>query len=78
MKTIIHVNQHILRRNKKSECNEPAITVKNYKENIYCRRVDIVDSHGTIIATVRQEQQNPLSCGATVWIETQSNNIIIK
>ena len=32
MKTIIHVNQHIIRANNKSEDNNPPLTIKTYKK----------------------------------------------
>ena len=44
------------------------ITVKTYKDNIYSNEV-YVDGPCKIIYS----PDNPLSCGAKVWIETQSN-----
>ena len=34
MKTIVHVNQHVIRANKKHGRDDAPITVKNWKENI--------------------------------------------
>jgi len=34
MKTIIHVNQHIIRANKKYGTTKPPITVKTYKGTV--------------------------------------------
>ena len=67
MKHIIHINQHVIRRNQKTGEREPVITVKNYKENRYGHAVKI---DGPCV--VRYEPDNPLSCGARVWIETES------
>jgi hypothetical protein len=66
MKHIIHINQHVIRKNQKTGEREPVITVKNYKENRYAHSVRI---NGPCI--VRYEPDNPLSCGARVWIETE-------
>ena len=33
MKTIIHVNQHIIKRNTKTGESKPCLTVKDYKSN---------------------------------------------
>jgi len=70
MKTIIHVNQHVIKANRKNgECN-PVLTVKTYKENRYAQDVLII-SDGKIVAKVVYRPDKPLSCGAHVWIETE-------
>ena len=67
MKTIIHVNQHVVRKNGKTgECN-PVLTVKTYKRNTYAHEVAI-DGPSRVIYS----PDKPLSCGAKVWIETTS------
>jgi len=67
MKTIIHVNQHNIRANKKNGTNKPVLTVKTYKSNLYVYGVEI---QGPCKIVYRPD--NPLSCGARVWIETES------
>jgi hypothetical protein len=67
MKTIIHVNQHAIRRNIKSESREPVLTVKNYKSNTYAHEV-IINGPARVVYS----PDKPLSCGARVWIETES------
>ena len=61
----IHVNQHVIRSNKKNDDRDPRITVKAGKQNIYCDRV-VVDG----LTEVVYSPDKPLSCGAKVWIET--------
>ena len=61
----IHVNQHVIRSNKKNDERDPVITVKAGKQNIYCDRV-VVDG----LTEVVYSPDKPLSCGAKVWIET--------
>lgn len=70
MKTIIHVNQHVIRANKKSGEQNPVLTCKTYKENIYAQEVEILDESGSVIAKVVYSPDKPLSCGARVWVET--------
>ena len=41
MKKRIHINQHVIRANKKNGTNDPAITVKTYRNNYYAHRVEI-------------------------------------
>lgn len=70
MKTIIHVNQHIIKKNRRDGTNDPVLTVKTYKSNVYASEVVI---EGASRVVYRPDQ--PLSCGAHVWIETEANVI---
>ena len=67
MKTWIHINQHVIKRNAKTGEREPVITAKTYKDNRYGSEV-YVDGPCKIVYS----PDNPLSCGAKVWIETKS------
>jgi hypothetical protein len=73
MKTIIHVNQHVIKANKKNGTNHPVLTVKTYKDNRYAHEVEIEGSSKIVYSP-----EKPLSCGAHVWIETNSVVKIIK
>jgi hypothetical protein len=70
MKTIIHVNQHVIKANKKNGEENPVLTCKTYKENIYAKELEILDESGNVVAKVVYSPDKPLSCGARVWIET--------
>lgn len=70
MKTIIHVNQHVIRKNNKLGTNDPVITCKTYKANTYTNQAEIFHD-GKLVAKVIYRPDNPLSCGAKVWIETE-------
>jgi len=65
MKTVIHVNQHVIKRNQKTGSNDPVLTVKTYKSNRYAHSVEI-DGPSRVVYS----PDKPLSCGARVWIET--------
>jgi hypothetical protein len=71
VKTIIHVNQHVVRSNTKNQTQEPVLTVKTYQENRYAHEVEILGP-----SRVVYQPDRPLSCGARVWIETQSEVLI--
>ena len=77
MKTIIHVNQHKIKKNNKDNTCEPVLTCKTYKSNIYGHRADILDDRGKVVASVVYRPEKPLSCGARVWIETQNQVNVI-
>ena len=68
MKKRIHVNQHNIRANGKDNGDRPVITVKTYKDNRYCNQVEILGK-----AKVLYRPDKPLSCGAKVWVETDSD-----
>ena len=73
MKTYIHVNARLVRKNIDAglEEREPVLTVKTYKSNNYCNRVDINGPSRVVYSP-----DKPLGCGARVWIETESEVII--
>ena len=79
MKRYIHVNQHKIKSNHKTGDREPVLTVKSHKrkakgegynkthsKNDYCHEVHI---QGPCKVVYRPD--DPLSCGARVWIETE-------
>jgi len=71
MKTIIHVNQHKIKKNRNFKGNEPVLTVKTYKDNRYAHEAIIRDEAGNEVARVVYRPDKPLGCGAHCWIETQ-------
>ena len=73
MKTLIHVNQHVIKSNRKNKVEEPVLTVKTYKSNTYAHEVNIKGDSKVVYS-----QDKPLSCGAHVWIETQSEVEIVR
>ncbi len=73
MKNYIHVNQHNIKANKKNKNKAlPVLTAKNYKENIKTNSLQI---NGP--CKIVYSPDKPLSCGATVWIETESEIIVM-
>ena len=89
MKTRIHINQHNIRANAKvsrigsellgmSGGGEllPVITVKDYKQNRKTNEVWLVDDNGKCIAKLVYRPDDPLACGAKVWIECDSKYVI--
>ena len=72
MKKIIHVNQHIIKKNRKNGATEPVLTCKTYKTNQYAHEAVIYDTFGFEAARIIYSPNKPLSCGARVWIETHN------
>mgnify|MGYP003650483254 FL=1 len=62
---------HKIRSNKKHGTNEPVITVKTYKSNTYGHEVEILGNSKVVYSP-----DKPLSCGARVWIETDSEVMV--
>ena len=75
MKKYIHVNQHVIRANKKNGTNEPVITIKEGKKNTYCHRVRI---NGPSEVIYSGNEKTLLPCGARVAIVTESDIDIIE
>ena len=73
MKKIIHVNQHIIKANRKHGEDNPVLTCKTYKDNTYAHEVYI---EGPSRIVYRPDK--PLSCGAHVWIETEATITVEK
>ena len=73
MKTKIHINQHTIKRNAKTGEREPVITCKTYKDNQYGHEVIIKGD-----CKVVYRPDNPLPCGAKVWIETEGEIKILE
>jgi len=74
-KKYIHVNQHVIRANKKNNANDPVITIKQGSTNTYCHEVEIKGPSRMIYGG---NDKPILSCGARVVIETESDIEVIK
>ena len=70
MKTRIHINQHVIRRNNKTGEREPVITVKTYKSNEYASE-GVIQGPSKLVYS----PDKPLSCGAKVWIEAEYEDL---
>lgn len=64
----IHVNQHVIRANRKTGGGEPPLRIKLSDANIAASEITI---NGPAKVVYRPER--PLACGARVWIETRSS-----
>lgn len=63
----IHVNQHVIRGNKKSGTDDPPLRVKSSAGNFPAHRIQI-DGESAVVYS----PDAPLACGARVWIETRA------
>lgn len=71
----IHVNQHIIRRNAKEADiakHEPPLTIKTSRRNYKGYRV-IIEGPSSLV----YEPEQPLPCGARVWIETTAAVVVV-
>ncbi len=75
MKTYIHVNQHVIRSNKKNGNDDPVITVKRGSKNTYCRKVKILGPSEVVYSG---NDKPLLSCGARVAVVTESEVEIVE
>ncbi len=70
--TKIHVNKPQINQNRKHKTLEPVITVRQGSRTTYCHIAEIKGS-----CRVVYQPDNPLSCGAVVWIEVLSDTVVI-
>lgn len=63
----IHVNQHIIRSNRRDGASKAPIAVKTYRENVQAHSVKIDGPSRLVYSPDR-----PLSCGARLWLETEA------
>lgn len=73
MKTIIHVNQHVIRKNTKTGSNDPPLTIRTYKGVTRAHEIKVNGEVRFI-----HSPQKPLSCGARVWVETEDDVVILR
>ena len=71
MKSIIHVNNHVIKRNAKTGEREPTLTVKQGRNNTYAHSVEILGPSRVVYSP-----DKPLNCGAKVWIETTAEVVL--
>lgn len=76
MNQIIHVNQHLIKHNRKTGNILPVLTIKDYKRNRKANRVKILDKDRNVIAEVVYSPDKPLKCGAVCWITTKQELIL--
>lgn len=67
----IHVNQHVIRRNRKESRDDPPLAIKTSRQNVKAHRVEIAGP-----STVVYSPDKPLACGARVWIETNADVVV--
>jgi len=65
----IHIKSNTIKSNKKRDKNDPPITIRKGRSKVigYVHSVKILGE-----STVKYCPNNPLPCGAKVWIETDS------
>lgn len=66
MKSLIHVNQHHIAANAKDNGTRPVFTIKRGGKTLYARGLEILGPSRFVY------NGSKLSCGARVWIETNS------
>lgn len=65
MKSIIHVNQATIARNRKTGSDDPPLIVRTYKGSVPAHEIKVV---GEVV--FKHSAHEPLKCGARVWVET--------
>jgi hypothetical protein len=72
MKKIIHVNQQVIARNRKTGANDPPLICRTYKGSHVGTGMSWNGETHLI-----NSPHHPLPCGARVWLETHAEVFII-
>lgn len=72
MKATVIVNRHIAAANKKHGKSDPCISINTSRGVIYCKSIEFV-GHCKLV----QDEEHPRACGATIWIETELETLLI-
>lgn len=70
---IVHINKSVIQRNVNTGGNDPPVIVRNGrygKTTRYCHEAKLTN------ARIVHSPQDPLPCGARVWIEADDVEII--
>ncbi len=70
--TRIHVNKPQINHNRKHKTLEPVITIRQGSRKTSCHIAEIKGS-----CRVVYQPDNPLSCGAVVWIEVLPDTVVV-
>ena len=68
MKRFIHINRHVIQYNAKNGTDFPVCRVQEGNKSKYGKSVDI---HGK--SSMVYKPNDPLKCGAKLWIETDAD-----
>ena len=66
----LHINQHEIRANGKDGGDRPVITIKTSGANDYAHEAVILGQDGLEAARIVYRPDDPLDCGAKVWVLT--------
>ena len=69
----IHVNRHVLAKNKKAGERIPPLTIRTYKGATTASELEIRGPCRLVYAP-----DDPLPCGATVYLITESDVVVIR
>lgn len=78
MKSIIHIAQQAIAKNRKHGTFDPPVIVRSKNKSIRCQEAIIRDKDGVEVARIVHSPHKPLSCGARVWIETSGEIELIQ
>jgi len=69
--TFVHVNSHVIRGNKKHGTNDPPVVIRRRGGDKTLVHEAEIRIDGKTVAKIVYRKEQPLECGAVVWIETE-------
>lgn len=78
MKQIVHVAKQAIQSNLKHGTNEPPVIVRDYRGATRAHEVELVTPDGTVLGRFIHSPDQPLSCGARVWLELDTDKCVAR
>ena len=73
----LHVNQNMIKADRKDGGRRPVFTVKRRGKTSTGSSCWILDGDGRVVARLVYRPDDPLSCGARAWIETDLDVVVV-
>jgi hypothetical protein len=77
VRQVLHVAQNAIRANTKDGGLRPPIIVRNYKGAERAHEVELVVD-GNVVGKFVYRPHDPLSCGARLWLESDSDTLELR
>lgn len=74
----VTVNSHHIRHNRKARDKKAVLVHRTSKGNFEGNEIIVKDRDGRVVGRFVYRPLNPLTCGAEVWFETDSDDLVLE
>lgn len=73
MRQVVHVNQQVIARNRRDGTEDPPLIARTYLGVSHATEMELRLPDGTVVGKFVYRPHNPLSCGARLWLELDTD-----